>query len=112
MLASNLWAWAVGSAMCQDERRGDTAGFLWGDYVCGQLSLWDIPVKICLEFRTEVWARGRFAAISMKQWLKPLCKREGCARGKSCRKMCSGTPGWVELRRVSGWTVPGSLEGT
>lgn len=40
---------------------GDIAGS-WGNDVCGQLSLWDIPVEVCLEFSTEVWAGDRFAA--------------------------------------------------
>lgn len=52
MLVSNLWLWAVGDAMCQ-EGWGDIAG-LWGNDVRGQLSLWHIPVEICLEFSTEV----------------------------------------------------------
>lgn len=64
MLVSDLWTGAVGGAICQDE--GGVAGWWDGD-VCGQLSLWDIPVEMCLEFRTEVWASNRFAAIST-QW--------------------------------------------
>lgn len=64
MLVSNLWAWAVGGAMCQDAEWGDIAG-LWGDDVSGQLSLWDNPMEIWLEFRTKVWAGDRFVVISM-----------------------------------------------
>lgn len=45
MLVSNLWAWAVGGAMCQGKEQRDVAG-LWGDDVSGQLNLWDIPVEI------------------------------------------------------------------
>lgn len=65
MLVSNLWAWAVGSTMCQDEGWGNIT-CLWGDDVCGQLNLWHIPMEMCLQFGTVIWARDRFAAISMQ----------------------------------------------